>query len=188
MINVHLVSLTGKHHFVSVESTLSLKKLAFEISDLVKIPSQNIRFKFCSMFVDQNSTLQDLGYDETMTLFVHKRPSNNSKSSCFISNSISSDPENFYLLLDFLHSLGFSKSLCIEALRKSNYNIDRAADFLLENQIKQNSTFSLPVHFSTHFFLELSRLPYPRALILQIYAACDYQRESTLKSLKGLNF
>jgi hypothetical protein len=172
--------MTGKHHFVFVEATFSMKKLAIEISALVKIPSQNICFKFCSMFVDQNSTLQDLEYEETMTLFVHKRPSNysnSSKSSCFDSNpnsnSSSSDPSNFSLLLDFLHSLGFSRSLCITSLRKSNYNIDRAADFLLANQNKQNSTFSLPDQFSNHFFLELSRLPYPRALILQIYTACD---------------
>ena len=121
--------------------------------------------------------------------------------SCQLNTRGTKDPKNFPATVKMLVEMGFEKDKCEKALRAAFYNVDRAAEYLVENKIpdttcddlkeiqesrdhlcesaqcatqaKTEETFAQLTKEQKASIFKLSYLGYPRETVIQVYMACD---------------
>lgn len=108
--------------------------------------NSNIRLIYSNEFLSPTDTLESINYASGAPIFVDIQCSVSVPQPTIApiqiekKNSNIKPPENYQELLDELVSLGYEEENCKKALSSALYNLERAADFLVNGYIPENPT------------------------------------------------
>ena len=154
-------------------------------------PTSDVNLFYFDRVLKHTETIQSIGYTKGSVIRVQYETKNVSPQKPSPSNkflpprtSKTEDPSDFQSKVRSLMDIGFDQKLCERALRASYFNVDRAAEYLIEGQVPEE-TFGEPSFILQQRDIDISNQNYQQEIVQSEFLSFTAQEKQSILRIEN---